>query len=257
VGGTPVICGGAKERQPDTKTGYTCLQFSPVSAEGTWKTDYAKLSCPRTRHTSWVTSAGKMVQLGGGNCFTGETVPSTNKFNLPPRQAKRDACLINAKGSEVFITGGQSSEDVVEKYNKNDFSKEALPKLKTGRYSHGCGSYLDSDGNTVLVVAGGKDKIYEPLKSTEIFKLGDSEWSAGPDLPFELESMASINWAKDNSVFFIGGTDGTVGPNGQDKSDKIFSFDGETWKEIQKLPVGRSSAAVAQVVAEDYQEFCK
>ena len=27
--------------------------------------------------------------------------------------------------------------------------KEALPDLQTGRYTHGCGSYRDSEGNTV------------------------------------------------------------------------------------------------------------
>ena len=27
--------------------------------------------------------------------------------------------------------------------------KEALPSLKTGRYTHGCGSYKDNEGNTV------------------------------------------------------------------------------------------------------------
>ena len=91
VDGTPVICGGAKQKFEDTHTatGYTCMQFSPLSSEGEWKTGYAKLSCPRTRHTSWVTSNGKMVQLGGGNCFTGETVDGSTKFSLPIRQAKR------------------------------------------------------------------------------------------------------------------------------------------------------------------------
>ena len=90
VDGTPVICGGAKQQHEiDVATGTSCMQFSPVSAEGEWKTGYATLTCPRTKHTSWVTCDGKMVQLGGGNCFTGETVPSSTKFNLPYRQAKR------------------------------------------------------------------------------------------------------------------------------------------------------------------------
>jgi len=257
VDGKPVICGGAKQKHGDTATGYTCMQFSPLSSEGEWKTDYAKLSCPRTRHTSWVTCDGEMVQLGGGNCFTGETVGGSTKFNLPMRQAKRDACLIDV-GDSVIITGGQSSEYVVEKYNKDTFEKEALPSLLTGRYTHGCGSYKDSEGNTVLVVAGGSKDAknnYEEAPSTETLKLGDTEWKTAADLPYDLNSMASISWTKTNSVFFIGGDKKSGGH--QPKTTEILAFDGKSWKEIAKLPgPGRSSSAVTQVVVEDYKDFC-
>jgi len=229
------------------------MQFSPVSAEGEWKIGYATLTCQRTKHTSWVTCDGKMVQLGGGNCFTGETVPSSTKFNLPYRQAKRNACLIDIGGS-VIVTGGQSSEDVVEKYNKDTFEKEALPSLKTGRYTHGCGSYKDNEGNTILVVAGGADANYDDVKTTEVLKLGDTEWKAAAELPYNLRAMASISWAKTNSVFLIGGHSETT-PR-EPKKAEILAFDGETWKEIAKLSSGRSHSAVTQVVAEDYKDFC-
>ena len=56
----------------------------------------------------------------------------------------------------------------------------------------------------ILVVAGGADKNYDDVKTTEVLKLGDTEWKAAADLPYNLRAMASISWAKTNSVFFIG-----------------------------------------------------
>jgi len=288
VDGKPVICGGLNGRKVDTSRGhawldratpgFTCMQFSPLSSEGKWKTDYAKLRCERSRHTSWVNCDGKMVQLGGGykekygygNCVTGETVNGSVMWRM--RQAKRDACLIDI-GESVIITGGRNnygvglydSEDVVEKYNKNIYlystdyfltkEKEALPKLQAGRWKHGCGSFKDKDGNTVLVVAGGRGlnnmKAYEHEKTTEIFKLGDTEWKSAAALPYRLHSMASISWTTTNSVLFIGGHE-----ESEPTKAEILSFDGETWKEIAKMSSGRSSSAVTQVVADDYKEFC-
>ena len=56
----------------------------------------------------------------------------------------------------------------------------------------------------ILVVAGGADENYDDVKTTEVLKLGDTEWKAAAELPYNLRAMASISWAKTNSVFFIG-----------------------------------------------------
>ena len=47
-------------------------------------------------------------------------------------------------------------------------------------------------------------KANDHEKTTEILKLGDTEWKSAAALPYNLHSMASISWAKTNSVFFIG-----------------------------------------------------
>jgi len=284
VDGTPVICGGLKQKQKpnhvsiiqkhddSADAGYTCMQFNPLSSEGEWKTNYAELRCSHSRHTSFVDCDGKMVQLGGGNvmygpgnCFAGQTVDGNTKFSM--LQSKRDACIIDI-GESVVITGGIDSKYVVEKYSKNDYldtfkgvqnlKKEALPNLQAGRESHGCGSFKDKDGNTVLVVAGGRGVNHMPyhgyIQTTEILKLGDTEWKPAAALPYRLHSMASISWAKTNSVLFIGGHQQFI--DSDPTSAEILAFDGETWKEIAKMSSGRSLSAVTQVVAEDYKQFC-
>jgi hypothetical protein len=202
VGGTPVICGGTAKRQGLSIN--TCLQFSPASVEGVWR-DYAKLSCPRSHHTSWVTADGEMMQMGGGNCFAAEIL-GTSGVTFGTRTAKRDACIIQEQDSAV-ITGGGTDLQVVERYDKNG-KTETLPKLNTGRWAHGCGSYLDKEGNTVLVVSGGMEgavKDYNSLTSTEILKSGESKWSFAESLPYSLNRMGSINWVNTNSILFIGG----------------------------------------------------
>jgi len=151
VGGTPVICGGTAKRHGLSLN--TCLQFSPASVEGVWR-DYATLSCPRSDHTSWVTEAGEMMQMGGGNCFAAEIL-GTSGVTFGTRTAKRNACIIQQKDSAV-ITGGDTDLEVVERYDKNGKTK-SLPKLNTGRWAHGCGSYLDKEGKMVLVVSGWKE----------------------------------------------------------------------------------------------------
>ena len=65
------------------------------------------------------------------------------------------ACGIADEDDDTYIiTGGRDTQTqvlaqtTVSRYNNNGW-KEDLPSLNTGRYEHGCGSYLNNDGNRV------------------------------------------------------------------------------------------------------------
>ena len=65
----------------------------------------------------------------------------------------RNSCTIWKKNSDwddqVIVTGGNTSPANVNVYNYGyGFDKE-LATLKTGRWSHGCGQYINKDGQTV------------------------------------------------------------------------------------------------------------
>ena len=47
-----------------------------------------------------------------------------------------------------IITGGVDTRKTVTKYDKNGFMED-LPSLNTGRWDHGCGTYLDSNSQNV------------------------------------------------------------------------------------------------------------
>ena len=47
-----------------------------------------------------------------------------------------------------MITGGGYGERIVTEQNEDGFYRK-LPELNTGRYGHGCSSYLDDDFNIV------------------------------------------------------------------------------------------------------------
>ena len=52
------------------------------------------------------------------------------------------------------------------------------PSLNTARRMHGCASL----SNGSIIVVGGQSNDHRFLISTEILKVGDLEWSKGPDL---------------------------------------------------------------------------
>jgi len=249
VEGMPVICGGTKQQYSiDSVTPHTCLRFTSSSTAGVW-TDYFTMSCPRTQPTSWVSKEG-LVVFGGGNCFGAEIVPSGGGFGFSGSN-KRYSCNIDDTSSTI-ITGGLNSLDVIERYSSTG-KEETLPKLNTGRWAHGCGSYKGSGGSMVLIVAGGADKAYKALSSTESIVVGEKAWSMVKPLPYVLERMGSISML--NNVFFIGGrTDDGKWPVA---SGKILEFDGKDWKETGQLPVARDSHAVAKVDVANFLGFCK
>ena len=54
----------------------------------------------------------------------------------------------------------------------------------------------------ILIVAGGADKAYKALSSTEKIVVGENAWSMVKPLPYVLERMGSVSML--NRVLFIG-----------------------------------------------------
>ena len=74
-----------------------------------------------------------------------------------------ESCAIPDLESEaVYLTGGGFSfySASVTKYGVEGFLED-LPALNTGRKSHGCSGYLDTDNAWILVVVGGVSAIGE------------------------------------------------------------------------------------------------
>ena len=79
------------------------------------------------------------------------------------------------------------------------------PNLKTARYRHGCTRIR----NDSIIVAGGLSDDY--LSSSEILKIGDLQWTNGPNLKepiFDNKVIMSIQ--KDYTAFSFGGRNENV-----------------------------------------------
>ena len=59
----------------------------------------------------------------------------------------RHACSIELK-EMVILTGGEYTESKVTVYNNEGFVAD-WPELKTGRYNHGCGHFVNTDNKVV------------------------------------------------------------------------------------------------------------
>ena len=100
----------------------------------------------------------------------------------------------------LYLTGGLWNQTRVTRY-ATDGARQALPALNTGRYGHGCAGYQDSQGDLVLLVAGG-DAFCQNInlhlamllslsglsvRSAEIFVLDvSSQWKYIEPLPGKL-----------------------------------------------------------------------
>ena len=126
----------------------------------------------------------------------------------------RYACSISL-GDEVVLTGGFRDATYygeygrvvprVARYNRDGFV-ETMPSLRTGRYNHGCTSFISGEDQVrhydtsnkysflcpqVLLVTGGED-YYNRHDSTEILKLSWLSWLNPGSSWQELRSSARL-----------------------------------------------------------------
>ena len=127
-----------------------------------------------------------LLLLGGTESpETSVLLPSGEEFSFPWHV--EDACVIT-DGPSAFgvITGGVVGErNSVAVWPSESGEVSILPILKTGRRAHACESFVDRDGNLVLLVTGGYGfENRDGLSSTEMLWI-DSEgevatgWIAG------------------------------------------------------------------------------
>jgi len=268
VDNTPVVCGGAFDINNDTTlhTLETCLQLQNEE----W-TEFAKLKSPRFGHTSWVSPAGLML-LGG---YYGNTAELVNPGADPVTFNQTDwrACAIDDTDS-VIITGDYMAVDEDEKddeSNKYSFSTEHyygskkvtrynlqgfvenLPRMKQGRWKHGCGAYQIGKSKVLLVAGGDSGNTIKSHyhTSTEKLVIGATSWTKVSPLPTRLAWVASVSL--DNTVFITGGEYG-----GKYYSDVYaFDVDQEKWRRVGKLQGPRAAHDATKVDMKTIETICK
>lgn len=163
----------------------------------------------------------------------------------------------------VIFSGGYHSQTAVTMYNLTGNFWQ-LPKLNTGRWSHGCGSYTRED-QTILLVAGGTGSDFAALQTSEVIILGDwDDWQYVVDLPGPRQFLSS---AKVGNDIYISGGESVYNPGMQDYEDKhdILMWEPDleeeeevvgAWVEVTKLKVARNFHGMAAVPEEFVTKYC-
>ena len=140
-----------------------CVEFN----QGVWSRTNSGFQHRRKFHTSWETENGIYLMGGEGSYQTSEfarndgTVTEgfslqyptrfytnpTQKGNLLTFSLLRLSCSI-PDGDSVVVTGGHFSKGNVVRYNESGFVED-LPELITGRFSHACSWYINSQNKKV------------------------------------------------------------------------------------------------------------
>jgi len=236
-------CGGS----PKSATTTTCVRFSG----GSWSPSH-NLQQARWHHSSWASPAGTVLMGGdySGSRQTTElldeaTVDSVMHFSL--RYDTRFACSIEM-AEVVILTGGADTRSLVTVYNNAGFVGD-LPSLNTGRYSHGCGHFVNTDNQVVYLVAGGyTGSSY--LTSTELLVDGDSSWVEAAPLPLAMSGLGTVSL--DNTIISTGGMDSN------NAYATILKFDPRTfsWSQVGEMDQTRNYHGASVVRAEDVEQFC-
>jgi len=197
---------------------------------------------------------------------------------------RRGACGITDSVTKTFIlTGGllvgtgrpRTISPLVERYSFTE--KTAFPPLSTARFEHGCGSYTDTNGKTVFLVAGGTtgtaagtagsaaaggnaavmfgDGVgavgvaWAATDTTEILTEGGSSWTTVARLPNTVRGTGSASL--NNNVFLFGNR-----LNNEQK--KIYKWDGVAWaEETTALKEDRDDGGVSVVrLSEGIMNHC-
>jgi len=194
--------------------------------------------------------------LGGSNSTEKTEVISSNFNSTKPswdlKYKTRLACGVEVDDTFI-ITGGHDFDvpnwafNSVVRYNSQGES-EVLPSLTVRRYGHACASYLNGDGNPIVLVTGGYNTGAKYLDSTELM-VDFEPWRPAANLPSPRRGLQAASL--DNKVFFFGGEDSS-----RSDLDSILSYepDTDTWQEAGTMTVPRGYHAVA--VFPDVSQLC-
>ena len=90
-------------------------------------------------------------------CLSGDIVlPNLKHLKVLHVDCFRHACSIDVKETEkVILTGGKYTKTKVTVYNNEGWVAD-WPELKTGRYTHGCGHFVNTDNKVVRHIDKGR-----------------------------------------------------------------------------------------------------
>jgi len=211
--------------------------------------------------------------LGGVSPTTTEIVSADGSSTKPSWDLKyktSDACGVEVDDTFI-VTGGYGygyyeynhdyyydygydestpttgSYNSVVRYNSQGVS-EVLPSLTVRRWDHACGSYLDENGQRVVLVTGGWDKREWSLDSTEMM-VDFKAWRPAANLPSARDGLRAASL--DNKVFLFGGKDSSGS-----RLDSILFYNTvrDTWQPAWNMTVHRNYHAVT--VFPDVSQLC-
>jgi hypothetical protein len=137
------------------------------------------------------------------------------------------------------ITIGNNLHGKVDRYNSEGKYLDSLPDLPTPRFYHSCTSFLTSNGEQALLVAGGWGYGGGYLSSTVFFSNG--KWKTGGSLPRALMGLRAANL--NQQVVVTGGNN-----DGKNIRDEVLQYNVEAgrWTQIGKLKRRRVEHAVTE-----------
>ena len=131
------------------------------------------------------------------------------------------ACSIPDPDTDtVLVTGGTFTLTTVSRYGKQGWIEDFSSRLRTGRFNHGCSSFLNHDNERVkfnlflikhsfnkiqvFLVTGGLDSRNERLASTEVYRPSAGKWREVPGgaLPRPMWGLRVVTF--NNKVLLFG-----------------------------------------------------
>jgi len=221
-----VVCGGG-----DYDYSYkTCHSLEG----GVWTISH-HLAQWRALHNSWVQDDKVILLAGWYSPYTSEVVGEGVEA-FPIEHKTSYACSIpDLSTDSVIITGGYHNKQIVSRYDSLGFVED-LPSLLSERVSHGCGAYYrDSDGEQVLLVAGGHDNNGNTHDSTELLVGAASEWVYSVPLPRKIWSLQGVTAG---GILYMAGGEAI----GDDEDTFLYLDEVLAWHEDGWVVAGKMSA---------------
>ena len=201
--GTILLCGGEKNKQK-------CLQLD----HGTWK-EQSTLNEERAYHSAVTTQRATFLFGGCGfdSSKTYEYLPKdSNTWLIGKTEIPGGfwaGCAIAVKSDqEIWLIGGEGTEERILSFNVNDHSFQVLPsQLNVGRHGHSC-AFIQNTNK--VMITGGEDIDEDILDSTEILDTEDG----------------SVSMASPMNLIRSGHGMGVVTIHGKEKLAVFGGFDG-------------------------------
>ncbi len=160
-------------------------------------------------------------------------------------------CLIRLNRKLLMVIGGSTNNMEYSKetytYNQDTNEWSNGPDLEKGRENPACAMF----GNNKVVVAGGNGMFIRD--STEIWTIGSSSWTSGPDLPQPIKSASMI--ATVDSLVLVGG----LSEEGGGELSTHFRFtcsananDNCSWEKMEQALKIPRQLTVAMVLPEEF-----
>jgi len=211
-----ILCGG-QNWTPELDLTQNCIYYKM----GSFQNPMDILNEGRWHSSSWGRPYPN-TNVVESHIFGGIYSPNTTEiandvnslFSYPYIDGTTGQCNIQFDDYVVITGGGYGATSyytTVVAYNDDDF-QYSLPNLVEARAFHGCGHYIDDDGNLVYLVTGGAINSNTATATTEL-SINEGAWftvSSSGDLPTPRIGLRCVSL--NNKVICTGGMEwGTTG----------------------------------------------